>query len=111
MSSNWNPGNFANRPQEEVEDLASKGGQRSHQGGFANMDPSKQVFYIIRLFSMFPFLFWTRLTSVISKILLLRVARVPVGTNNRKKRMKMIFRDSQILVRGNVSGMAILLVI
>lgn len=46
MSSNWNPGNFANRPQEEVEDLASKGGQHSHQGGFANMDPSKQVFYI-----------------------------------------------------------------
>merc|ERR1712187_57074 len=42
MSSNWNPGNFANRPQEEVEDLASKGGQHSHQGGFANMDPSKQ---------------------------------------------------------------------
>ena len=44
MSSNWNPGNFANRPQEEVENLASKGGQHSHQGGFASMDPSKQVF-------------------------------------------------------------------
>lgn len=119
MSSNWNPGNFANRPQEEVEDLASKGGQHSHQGGFANMDPSKQVFYItLCLFSLFPFLFWTRLTSVTSEILLLRVARCPVGTNNRtkktnnrKKKMIMIFRDSRILVRGNVSGMAILLVI
>ena len=44
MASNWNPGNFANRPQEEVENLASKGGQHSHQGGFASMDPSKQVF-------------------------------------------------------------------
>merc|ERR1712187_429405 len=42
MSSNWNPGNFANRPQEEVENLASKGGQQSHKGGFASMDPSKQ---------------------------------------------------------------------
>merc|ERR1712187_985345 len=42
MASNWNPGNFANRPQEEVENLASKGGQHSHQGGFASMDPSKQ---------------------------------------------------------------------
>ena len=57
MSSNRNPGNFANRPQEEIEDLASKGGQHSHKGGFANMDPSKQVFYIICLFPCFRFCF------------------------------------------------------
>lgn len=43
MSSQMNPGNFANRPQEEVEDIARKGGQSSHQGGFASMDPDKQV--------------------------------------------------------------------
>ncbi|EAU34231.1 conidiation-specific protein 10 [Aspergillus terreus NIH2624] len=42
MSSQMNPGNFANRPQEEVEDIARKGGQSSHQGGFASMDPDKQ---------------------------------------------------------------------
>jgi general stress protein YciG len=43
MSSNQNPGNFANRPHEEVENIARKGGQSSHQGGFASMDPQKQV--------------------------------------------------------------------
>src|SRR3954451_12570404 len=43
MSDNPNPGNFANRPQEEVENIARKGGQSSHQGGFASMDPNKQV--------------------------------------------------------------------
>ncbi|KAK1140088.1 conidiation-specific expression protein [Aspergillus melleus] len=42
MTSNPNPGNFANRPQEEVENIASKGGQSSHQGGFRSMDPDKQ---------------------------------------------------------------------
>ncbi|KAJ5984896.1 hypothetical protein N7499_008885 [Penicillium canescens] len=42
MSDNPNPGNFANRPQEEVENIARKGGQSSHQGGFASMDPNKQ---------------------------------------------------------------------
>lgn len=31
------------RPQEEVEAIASKGGKSSHQGGFAGMDPDKQV--------------------------------------------------------------------
>ncbi|KAK5329174.1 hypothetical protein LTR70_000671 [Exophiala xenobiotica] len=36
-----NPGNFANRPKEEVQDAASKGGQSS-AGGFASMDPDKQ---------------------------------------------------------------------
>lgn len=39
---NNNPGNFANRPKEEVQNIASKGGQSSHSGGFANMDPGKQ---------------------------------------------------------------------
>jgi hypothetical protein len=43
MSSNPNPGNFANRPHEEVENIAKKGGQSSHQSGFASMDPDKQV--------------------------------------------------------------------
>lgn len=40
---NMNPGNFANRPHEEVEEIARKGGQSSHQGGFHHMDPDKQV--------------------------------------------------------------------
>jgi len=44
MSStgNTNPGNFQNRPKEEVQEIASKGGQSS-AGGFASMDPDKQV--------------------------------------------------------------------
>ncbi|KAF2103353.1 hypothetical protein NA57DRAFT_72329 [Rhizodiscina lignyota] len=41
MTDNTNPGNFANRPKEEVQEIASKGGQAS-QGGFASMDPDKQ---------------------------------------------------------------------
>jgi general stress protein YciG len=43
MSGNDNPGNFANRPKEEVQKIASKGGQASHSGGFASMDADKQV--------------------------------------------------------------------
>lgn len=43
MSNNANPGNFANRPHEDVENIARKGGQSSHQGGFASMDPGDQV--------------------------------------------------------------------
>ncbi|KAI9807655.1 MAG: conidiation-specific expression protein [Sarcosagium campestre] len=42
MSGNTNPGNFANRPKEEVSEIASKGGQSSHNGGFASMDADKQ---------------------------------------------------------------------
>ncbi|CAH0050280.1 unnamed protein product [Clonostachys solani] len=50
MTDNQNPGNFANRPTEEVKNIASKGGQSghskgdqsSHKGGFASMDPDKQ---------------------------------------------------------------------
>ena len=42
-SSNNNPGNFANRPKEEVSEIGRKGGQSSHSGGFASMDPDKQV--------------------------------------------------------------------
>jgi hypothetical protein len=45
MTENTNPGNFANRPKEEVQNIASKGGQSSHHGGFASMDPDKQVRY------------------------------------------------------------------
>lgn len=43
MASNANPGNFSNRPHEQVENIASKGGQSSHASGFAHMDESKQV--------------------------------------------------------------------
>jgi hypothetical protein len=30
-------------PKEEVQEIASKGGKASHSGGFASMDPDKQV--------------------------------------------------------------------
>jgi general stress protein YciG len=43
MSSNPNPGNFANRPHEEVSKIAQQGGHASHRGGFASMDRDKQV--------------------------------------------------------------------
>jgi hypothetical protein len=49
MSGNDNPGNFANRPKEEVQEIASKGGQASHNSGFASMDPDKQVCQISHL--------------------------------------------------------------
>ncbi len=42
MSGNTNPGNFANRPKEEVTEAAKKGGEASHTGGFASM-PTEQV--------------------------------------------------------------------
>ncbi|KAF5014505.1 hypothetical protein F66182_14478 [Fusarium sp. NRRL 66182] len=42
MSDNSNSGNFYNRPREEVQNIAKKGGQASHSGGFASMDSSKQ---------------------------------------------------------------------
>ncbi|KAL8689659.1 MAG: hypothetical protein Q9218_004721 [Villophora microphyllina] len=42
MADNNNPGNFANRPKEEVQAAAQKGGQSS-AGGFASMDPDKQL--------------------------------------------------------------------
>ncbi|KAL6872427.1 conidiation-specific protein 10 [Trichoderma longibrachiatum] len=41
MSGNDNPGNFANRPKEDVQNAASKGGQASHTGGFASMPKEK----------------------------------------------------------------------
>jgi len=44
MTDNTNPGNFVNRPKEEVQEIASKGGQSGTQNsGFASMDPDKQV--------------------------------------------------------------------
>lgn len=43
MADNTNPGNFANRSKEEVQAAAQKGGQTTGVGGFANMDPDKQV--------------------------------------------------------------------
>ncbi|KAI4633225.1 uncharacterized protein J4E88_001187 [Alternaria novae-zelandiae] len=42
MSGNDNPGNFANRPKDEVKAAAQKGGEHSHSGGFASMDADKQ---------------------------------------------------------------------
>ncbi|KAF2683751.1 conidiation-specific protein 10 [Lentithecium fluviatile CBS 122367] len=42
MADNNNPGNFANRPKEEVQKIAQKGGEASHSGGFASMDADKQ---------------------------------------------------------------------
>ncbi|EGU83998.1 hypothetical protein IWW34DRAFT_809894 [Fusarium oxysporum f. sp. albedinis] len=42
-TDNTNPGNFANRPKEEVQEIASKGGKSSHSGGFASMDADKQI--------------------------------------------------------------------
>ena len=42
MTDNQNPGNFANRSKEDVQNAASKGGQSS-AGGFASMDADKQV--------------------------------------------------------------------
>ncbi|CCF44002.1 conidiation-specific protein 10, partial [Colletotrichum higginsianum] len=41
-TENTNPGNFANRPKEEVQEIAAKGGHASHSGGFASMDADKQ---------------------------------------------------------------------
>lgn len=47
-TQNPNPGNFANRPKEEVRNIARKGGQSSHSGGFASMDPEKKVCRYVR---------------------------------------------------------------
>lgn len=44
MTDNQNPGNFANRPQEEVSNIASKGGKTgTENSGFASMDKDKVV--------------------------------------------------------------------
>lgn len=56
MASNSNPGNFANRSHDEVSNIAKKGGQSSHSGGFASMDPDKQVYYIYSLLMLKTFL-------------------------------------------------------
>jgi general stress protein YciG len=50
MTDNPNPGNFANRPHEEVENIARKGGQSSHQSGFASMDADQQVSKSARIY-------------------------------------------------------------
>jgi general stress protein YciG len=43
MTDNTNPGNFANRPKDEVREIASKGGQSgTENSGFASM-PKEQV--------------------------------------------------------------------
>ena len=58
MTDNSNPGNFSNRPREEVQNIGKKGGQSSHTGGFASMDPSKQVIPPFPLSPLFLFLFF-----------------------------------------------------
>lgn len=82
MADNNNPGNFANRPKEEVQDIASKGGQASHKGGFASMDPDKQVSQSLH-----------RTQSLLTKSykrkrLLLRVVRPPVGLSSLAARRR-----------------------
>ncbi|KAL8981997.1 MAG: hypothetical protein Q9205_003377 [Flavoplaca limonia] len=53
MADNTNPGNFANRPKEEVKAAAQKGGEHS-AGGFASMDPDKQVQRLPMIWSSSP---------------------------------------------------------
>ena len=43
MADNQNPGNFANRSKEDVQDAAKKGGEASTTGGFASMPTEKVV--------------------------------------------------------------------
>ena len=43
MADNTNPGNFANRPKEDVQAAAQKGGETSTTGGFASMPTDKVV--------------------------------------------------------------------
>ena len=43
MADNSNPGNFANRPKEDVQAAAQKGGENSTTGGFASMPTDKVV--------------------------------------------------------------------
>lgn len=44
MADNSNPGNFSNRPKEEVQNIASKGGQTgTENSGFASMPKEKVV--------------------------------------------------------------------
>jgi general stress protein YciG len=53
MADNSNASNFSNRPREEVQSIGKKGGQSGLSGGFASMDPSKQV-CSYPYFPMFP---------------------------------------------------------
>lgn len=57
MATNDNPGNFANRPKEDVKAAAQKGGEHSHGGGFASMDAEKQVCLSFIFFFFFFFFF------------------------------------------------------
>ncbi|KAF2400022.1 hypothetical protein EJ06DRAFT_557092 [Trichodelitschia bisporula] len=43
MTDSTNPGNFANRPKEEVREIAAKGGRASHGGGNSGSDHSSSV--------------------------------------------------------------------
>jgi hypothetical protein len=47
-SAGNNSGNFRNRSPEDVAAAAGKGGTESHKGGFASMDPDRQVYFGLR---------------------------------------------------------------
>ncbi|KAF2083720.1 hypothetical protein K490DRAFT_50915 [Saccharata proteae CBS 121410] len=52
MTDNFHPGNFTNRPREEVSEIASIGGQAGRKGGFAAMDSDWQVCFLLLLFCL-----------------------------------------------------------
>lgn len=82
MSGNDNPGNFANRPKEEVQAAAQKGGEAS-KGGFATMDPDKQVCYHL---SIHQSLTGVADTWICRRKLLPWVARHPVDPSSQAAR-------------------------
>jgi hypothetical protein len=92
MADNSNPGNFANRPKEEVQEIAKKGGQASHSGGFASMDPDKQVSSIFHLLRN---LIHILLTTKCSARLRLKVAKHPAVLSNPAAR-KQGRRDERV---------------
>lgn len=81
MVDNPNPGNFHNRPHEEVENIARKGGQSSHHSGFASMDANKQV----SKSSLFPFQY-KKLTSLWRGKLLQKAATLHVENLSQEAR-------------------------
>lgn len=54
MSGNDNPGNFANRSDEDVKNVASKGGQTgTENSGFASMAKDKVVRFLTNILICF----------------------------------------------------------
>ena len=50
MTENTNPANFANRPKEEVQEIASKGGQASHSGALLAWIPTSELVIFVEYF-------------------------------------------------------------